>query len=213
MKTGIYTITNNVTKHIYVGAASNVTKRLNDHLCSLRKNIHVNNYMQNSWNKYGEGSFTFELLEECNKTYLYSQEHYWCNMLNSHNEKYGFNLKPTHPNNISICTEETKKKIKEKATGRKWSDEYKQLFREKKLGIKQSEEQITKSRESKYKKVYQYSLEGEFIREWTSAQHIKKELNIPANNICNCCNNKKSHNTVKGFKWTYINHNEQIQLI
>ena len=37
MKTGIYTIINNVTKHVYVGAASNITKRLNDHLCLLKK--------------------------------------------------------------------------------------------------------------------------------------------------------------------------------
>ena len=66
--------------------------------------------MQNSWNKYGERFFTFELLDECDKTYLYSQEHYWCNMLDSHNKKHGFNLKPTHPNNISICTKETRKK-------------------------------------------------------------------------------------------------------
>jgi group I intron endonuclease len=205
MKTGIYTITNTITNHIYVGAASDILKRLNQHLLGLRRNNHDNDYLQNSFNKYKEESFIFETLEECNKKYLYSQEHYWCNMLNTHNKSFGFNLKPTHPDNISLCSEETRTKIRIKATGRKWSDEYKQLFREKQLGKKQSEEQITKSKESKYKKVYQYSLEGKLIKEWPSAQHIKKELNIPANNISNCCNNKKSCNTVKGFKWTYIN--------
>jgi group I intron endonuclease len=188
-----------------VGAASDILKRLNQHLLGLRRNNHDNDYLQNSFNKYKEESFIFETLEECNKKYLYSQEHYWCNMLNTHNKSFGFNLKPTHPDNISLCSEETRTKIRIKATGRKWSDEYKQLFREKQLGKKQSEEQITKSKESKYKKVYQYSLEGKLIKEWPSAQHIKKELNIPANNISNCCNNKKSCNTVKGFKWTYIN--------
>jgi len=205
MKTGIYTITNIITNHIYVGAASDILKRLNQHLLGLRRNNHDNDYLQNSFNKYKEESFIFETLEECNKKYLYSQEHYWCNMLNTHNKSFGFNLKPTHPDNLSLCSEETRTKIRLKATGRKWSDEYKQLFREKQLGKKQSEEQITKSKESKYKKVYQYSLEGKLIKEWPSAQHIKKELNIPANNISNCCNNKKSCNTVKGFKWTYIN--------
>jgi group I intron endonuclease len=204
MKTGIYTITNVITKHIYVGAASNIKKRLNDHLCSLRKNVHDNNYLQNSFNKYGEEVFSFEILEECDKKYLYSQEHYWCNMLNVHNKKYGYNLKPTHPNNISICTEETRNKIKEKATGRVWSNEYKELFRQKRLGKKQSLDHIQKAKEGRYKKVYQYSLNGEFIREWESAQLIQQELKISASHICNCCNNKKSYKSSKGFKWSYI---------
>jgi group I intron endonuclease len=204
MKTGIYTITNVITKHIYVGAASNIKKRLNDHLYSLRKNVHDNNYLQNSFNKYGEEVFSFEILEECDKKYLYSQEHYWCNMLNSHDRNFGFNLKPTHPNNISFFTEEIRDKIKQKALGRKWSEEYKELFRQKKLGKKLSSEHIKKAKEGRYKKVYQYSLKGDFIKEWESAQLIQQELKISASHICNCCNNKKSYKSSKGFKWSYI---------
>ena len=92
MKTGIYTITNTITNHIYVGAASDILKRLNQHLLGLRRNNHDNDYLQNSFNKYKEESFIFETLEECNKKYLYSQEHYWCNMLNTHNKSFGFNF-------------------------------------------------------------------------------------------------------------------------
>lgn len=203
MITGIYTITNNVTKHIYVGAASNVTKRLNDHMCSLRKNIHVNSYMQNSWNKYGEDCFTFELLEECNKVHLYSQEHYWCNMLNSHNKNYGYNLKPTHPNNVSLVLQETKDKLRDKATGRKWSEEYKELFKQKQLGRKHSQEHIDKAASSKYKVVFQFSKNGEFIKKWNSAVTASKELNINRIAIGNCCLGKTK--TSGGYIWKYTN--------
>jgi len=203
MITGIYTITNNVTKHIYVGAASNVTKRLNDHMCSLRKNIHVNSYMQNSWNKYDEDCFTFELLEECNKVHLYSQEHYWCNMLNSHNRNYGYNLKPTHPNNVSLVLQETKDKLRDKATGRKWSEEYKQLFKQKQLGRKHSQEHIDKAASSKYKVVFQFSKKGEFIKEWNSAVTASRELKISRTAISNCCLGRLK--TSGGYIWKYTN--------
>ena len=203
MITGIYTITNNVTKHIYVGAASNITKRLNDHLCSLRKNIHVNDYMQNSWNKYGEEYFTFELLKECNKEYLYSEEHYWCNILDTHNRKHGYNLKPTHPNNISLVLQETRDKLRIKATGRKWSENYKQLFRENQIGRKHSPEHIYKAASGKYKIVFQFSKTGEFIQEWNSAITASKELNINRTAISNCCVGKLK--TSGGYIWRYSN--------
>ena len=205
MKTGIYTITNTLTKHIYVGAASNVTKRLNDHLSTLRKNKHDNDYLQNSFNKYGEEAFLFELLEECEKEYMYSQENYWCNLLNSHNKSYGFNIKPTHPNNLYSCTEEIRNKIKQKAIGRKWSQEYKELFRQQKLGKKHSEDHKIKAAKGKYKPILQHDLEGNFIKEWDSAKTIEQQLNISATHISNCCTNKKSYKTAKGFKWSYKN--------
>lgn len=37
MKTGIYTIINKITNHIYVGAASNIQTRMNNHRSELRK--------------------------------------------------------------------------------------------------------------------------------------------------------------------------------
>ena len=203
MITGIYTITNNVTKHIYVGAASNVTKRLNDHLCSLRKNIHVNNYLQNSFNKYGKEAFTFELLEKCNAEYLYSQEHYWCNILNTHSRKYGYNLKPTHPNNISLVLQETRDKLRKKATGRKWSEEYKELFRKNQLGKKHLQEHIDKAAASKYKIVFQFSKTGELIKEWNSGVTASRELKISRTAISNCCLGRLK--TSGGYIWKYTN--------
>ena len=51
------------------------------------------------------------------------------------------------------------------------------------------------------KRIYQYDLLGNFIKEWDSATDIKNKLGFYESNICKCCkNNIKS---AYGFKWSY----------
>lgn len=203
MNSGVYTITNIITNQIYVGCSYNFRTRLNNHRVELIKNNHDNSYLQYSWNKYGENNFKFELLVECEKEFLYSEEHYWCTVLNTHNKKCGYNLKLTHPHNKNITSKEISEKIRIKATGRKWSEEYKNLFRIQKLGKKRSKEHTIKSAEGKYKITYQYSIEGTFIKEWQSAKHIEKELGIKSSNISMCCNNLGHVLSAGMFRWSY----------
>ena len=95
---GIYTITNIITKQIYVGYASNIQKRLGNHKRDLLLNRHDNKRLQESYNIYSIINFKFETLEFYDKEYLTSMEHYWCNLLDSHNENFGFNIQKTNPN-------------------------------------------------------------------------------------------------------------------
>lgn len=60
----IYTIKNEINCKLYVGSASNVKKRWYDHEHYLDNNSHVNNHLQNSWNKYGKENFKFSIIEE-----------------------------------------------------------------------------------------------------------------------------------------------------
>lgn len=117
----IYTITNNITNKIYVGKTNDFNRRVSQHKLALRKNIHNNIYLQRAWNTYGEKSFVFEVLEEYPYEYLYSMEHYWCNMLDVHNEKYGYNTKPTDPFNKSGSSAEAIEKTRKALIGRKLS--------------------------------------------------------------------------------------------
>lgn len=130
MKSGIYTITNIVNNKIIVGQSNNVYKRLNEHKTKLRGNYHENDYLQKSFNKYGEDSFLFELLEECDSLFLLSQEHYWCNILDTHNEKYGYNILSTHPyiqmqKRVRPINKQSKCNIINGLKGRKFSEEAK----------------------------------------------------------------------------------------
>jgi len=98
---GVYTITNLINNKVYIGYSINIKQRLNKHKYTLKSNIHGNIHLQNAVNKYGIINFKFEVLEECSENLLCSQENYWCNLLNVHNRKYGYNIAPTHPEEIN----------------------------------------------------------------------------------------------------------------
>ena len=53
------------------------------------------------------------------------------------------------------------------------------------------------------RKVYQYSLSGEFIKEWNSVYEIQEELGFNENTIRNVCNNNKEHLSAYGYQWSY----------
>jgi len=54
------------------------------------------------------------------------------------------------------------------------------------------------------KQVNQYSISGEFIKTWTSAQEIANSLNLNRASIVGCCKNKRK--TCNGYMWTYASH-------
>lgn len=61
---GIYQIRNTSNDSKYIGSAVDIKKRWILHKCQLRKNKHHNPHLQNAWNKYGEDSFEFVILQD-----------------------------------------------------------------------------------------------------------------------------------------------------
>lgn len=51
------------------------------------------------------------------------------------------------------------------------------------------------------KKVYQYDLDGNFIREWVSASEVERQLGYAQSNINACCLGKRK--TAYGYIWRY----------
>lgn len=112
---------------MYVGYSNDIKERFRRHKTQLRHFSHSNVHLQNAWLEYKENNFLFEILEECEEQFLCSQEHWWCNMLDTHNRNLGYNLLPTNPNGrpkkVSketitkqighIVSEETKEKIRQ----------------------------------------------------------------------------------------------------
>lgn len=125
---GVYTIKNKINNKLYVGISKNVKRRLQYHKSLLKRNKHFNLLLQNSFNKYGIDCFEFELLEECNEIFLYSLENYWCNMLNTHNRQYGYNISPTHPNNKCLVSKETRNKQSKARSGKSMKESTKKLI-------------------------------------------------------------------------------------
>jgi group I intron endonuclease len=82
MTSGIYYIENTITKKGYIGSSKNIDRRKTEHFRELRKNKHVNKYLQHSWNKYGEKNFKFFIVITCPKEYIFKLEQWFLNKSN-----------------------------------------------------------------------------------------------------------------------------------
>lgn len=51
--------------------------------------------------------------------------------------------------------------------------------------------------------VYQYTLDGVFVKRWDSATDAANFLHVSVTAICNCCKGKCRLKTIKGFIWKY----------
>ena len=96
MATGVYIILNKKTDKGYVGsAASSLADRWEHHRSCLRTGKHHNSYLQASWNKHGEESFEFVILEHCQPSECLKREQHWIDSRKSAERKFGYNLSPT----------------------------------------------------------------------------------------------------------------------
>lgn len=145
-KSGIYCIKNIINKKLYIGKAKNFYDRLYSHLKLLKSNKHYNPHLQGAVNKYGITNFQFSVLEECCIEELNRKEHYWCNFYNVHDDKFGYNIQPTDPENTYIMTQETKDKISASNKGKIMSEATRKLISLKNSGVKRSEEYKQKLR-------------------------------------------------------------------
>lgn len=198
---GIYKITNKINGKIYIGSSIDIKRRWKEHKRQLDLNIHKNKYMQNSWLKYGEENFKFEVIENVYfKDKLIEREQFYVDFYKSYNRGNGYN--------VAVIVDAP-------MNHRKHSDKSKKIMREKKLGTKWSKSQKeNKSKQVKgkpliknRKKVYQYKLNGEFIKLWDSISIAAKEMNIDVTAISNNCLGK-THSSY-GFIWSY---NKEIKI-
>lgn len=51
--------------------------------------------------------------------------------------------------------------------------------------------------------IMQYTLNGEFLKEWCSSMEIERVKNFSHSNIIACCRNKKRYKSAYGYLWKY----------
>lgn len=93
MSCGIYGIYNLQTNKWYVGQSTDLHKRITTHKSLLRHSKpHENHHLLKAWEIYGEESFEFYVLEECDKNQLNEREIYWIGLLDSYFNGYNQTL-------------------------------------------------------------------------------------------------------------------------
>ncbi len=114
-KFGVYKIKCLGNEKIYVGSTCKTfLGRWETHLKLLRQKKHHSIYLQNSFNKFGESSLVFEILEvlEEDKEFVLLREQYYIDTYKASYKEYGFNICPVAGSNKgSSRTEKTKAKI------------------------------------------------------------------------------------------------------
>lgn len=112
---GIYIIVCLVNGRVYIGQSKHIQKRWLEHKEELQKGCHCNNHLQNAWNKYGEKSFVFSVLELCENSRLVEREQYWIDYYGGINSKNTYNFREAGSNGsmseetLKIMSENTKR--------------------------------------------------------------------------------------------------------
>ena len=89
---GVYKIQEINSGKVYIGASVNVSRRLLGHKSSLRTGKHINKGLQKDFNLFGECSFVFEKIIDCEIASLTEKE---LELIESHKSKnplFGYNI-------------------------------------------------------------------------------------------------------------------------
>ena len=89
--TGVYGLANGENGKLYVGSAGNVEVRFRKHLGQLRRGTHCNAHLQRAF-RVAPGNWVFCVLEVCDHSELASREQYWLDVLQSYDQRNGYNI-------------------------------------------------------------------------------------------------------------------------
>lgn len=154
-RSGIYCIVNTDNQKKYVGSSKNIYQRLQKHRTYLRKNMHENKKLQNSWNKHGEDSFQYYVLEFCPEEQLIEREQFHIDT-----------IKPWY--NITLEVQRLKMSEESRA---KMSKSRKEGFERGTVVLYQE------------KPIHQYTLEGNYIQSFKSIKEAAEKTSVTRSSI------------------------------
>lgn len=201
----VYKITNKVTGKIYIGITNQgAGARYRHHWYEAR--IGEPSPIHRSMAKYGEENFTFEIIEVVD-TYdeLKEREKYWIKFYDSMNREKGYNLTEGGDGTFGrLHSEETKEKIRQKAIGRKASEETKKKMSEiQKKYSKQHRAHADKIRVLNYKPIEVFDLEGNKIEEFETTKRCAEKYGVSSTTVKLYCRAEQPIPTKFGVIWRY----------
>lgn len=182
----VYKLTSPSNK-IYIGITSNLPKRRWNNGNGYRNST----YIKHAILKYGWENFKHEIIaSNLSKEEAINLEIKLIKELNTTNPNIGYNITLGGEGTFGYFhSEETKMKISQKLKGKKKPPR---------------SEKVRKSISEKLSKpILQFSLKGEFIREWKNSVEIKKLSPSLGRHANECCNGKRK--TAGGYIWKFKN--------
>lgn len=160
---GIYRIVCLATGKPYIGSAINLANRCRLHFHHLRQNKHHSITLQRAWDKHGEESFVFEVLELVLPAFLIEREQHWLDTFKPFGEN-GYNINPVAGSRLGASVspesreklrlanlgktygEETRRKHSEDGLNRVQTQATREKVRQIRLGTKRNQESRERSR-------------------------------------------------------------------
>lgn len=174
MTSGIYEIKNMLNNKRYIGSSKNIENRTITHIAQLEEQKHHSIKLQRSWNKYGQGSFIFNIIELCESSNLIEREQFYIDLYNSYNK--GYNCLPLARSSLGYkFTLEQKEKLSSIRKGKKrkpCSKETKENISKANKGKKRNPH----SKETKRKISAAHKLSGHSISE--EARELARKQNL-----------------------------------
>lgn len=167
MNSGIYCIENLVNGKMYFGQSSNLKRRKRNHFGKLKTGKSKLRKLQNAFNKYGKDYFIFTVVEYCDESLLDEREIEWIKTFET--KEKGYNC--TEGGKRGRFCQETKTKMSKNSA---------------KTGLGLFGRDSKKS-----KRVYQYNLKGDFVKEWGAVIEVAKFFSVHERQISRCACGKR----------------------
>jgi group I intron endonuclease len=209
-KAGIYCIKNTVNNKVYIGKSINIYFRIKTHITNLNRRIkkQENEYLINSWHKYGKSFFEYTVLEYLEKDdiILAEKELYWIQYFNSTNSKFGYNLRLDSQGKC-IIHEDTRKKLKLSSQQRnrsveekeKTSNFFKEFWKNNPEIKEEMRQKVKLTKQNKYK-FLKLDDNNNILEEFNSVEEIiQRNPTYKWQNIYSVCNGYKKR--MYGYKW------------
>lgn len=183
-KSGIYKLVCSVNGMIYIGSSTDIGARISKHFSNLRHNKHPNKLLSADYSKYGEKSFSFEVIEFCNDNLKDKERDYQ----NSYplQKLYNLQIKDTYH-----------------------SDSQRLGYKTRDMSSHKSVEYRQKMSTIKSNKIGQFDIKTkELINIYENSAIVCAKFGMARSTLLGCCNGSKK--ATKGYIWKYLNENNEI---
>jgi len=198
----IYKATNVFNNKMYIGFCVYFKERKARHLRSAEKGVITKFY--NAIRKHGKDNFIWEIIEKDIESLskLKEREIFYIKLFDTYNTGYNSTL-GGDGGFTGHNSGQFKKGVKPWCTGIKLSENHINNLRKSHIGKKQSSYTVDKRIKKMIKPVVRFSLNNEFIQEYSSLSEAALSTGTKMNSIGCVCANKTGYKSAGGFKWKF----------